>query len=114
MLEFVMILLPGVLLTYGTEFLMKRRLQRRTFLLLMVFHILALNGVLLALGAIPEAFLHGDGYTWALTSMEYATALIKQFLFTALVGIPLALIEAVLGRFLRLSLDDTRKEASHE
>ena len=46
--------------------------------------------------------------------MEYATALLKQIIYACLAGIPLCLAEAFLGRFLSISLDDTKKDEENK
>ena len=110
MLEFVAILLPGVIFAYAAEALMRRRLGTHYFLFLAAFNILVLNMVALALHTIPADFLTGDGYILASGSMEYATALIKQIIYTCVFGVLLCLLEVFVGRFVHLHLDDTKEE----
>ena len=110
MLEFVAIILPGVLFTYGAEALMKRRLTTHYFIFLAAFNILAMNFAALLFRNIIADFLSADGYLLASGNMEYATALIKQIMYACLTGIPLCLAEAFIGRYVHLSLDDTKKE----
>ena len=115
MLEYVSILLPGVIFAYATEALMKRRLSKSGFLFLSAVNILALTALLLLLrGDEIVLFRDAGGYVLALSNMEYATILLKQMILTCLAGIPLCLAEALIGRFLHLSLDDTGKEGKHE
>ena len=110
MLEFVVILLPGILFAYAAEWLMKRRLGTHHFLFLSAFNVLVLNFSTLMLCDFMADFLSADGYVLALGSMQYATTLLKQIIFIALVGIPLCLVEAFIGRYISISLDDTKKE----
>ena len=110
MLEFVAILLPGVVFAYAAEALMKRRLTTHYFLFLAAFNILALNVASLVLRNFIADFLSADGYALASGNMEYATALLKQIIYACLAGIPLCLVEAFIGKYIHLSLDDTKKE----
>ena len=110
MLEFVAILLPGVIFAYAAEALMKRRLSTHYFLFLAAFNILALNVASLVLRNFIADFLSADGYALASGNMEYATALLKQIIYACLAGIPLCLVEAFIGKYIHLSLDDTKKE----
>lgn len=110
MLEFVVIVLPGVIFAYFAEFLMKRRLHLHAFLSLAAFHVLVLNVAALALGSITVDFLSADGYTLALGNADFATGIIKQVILSALIGIPLCLAEAFLGKFLSVSLEDRGQE----
>ena len=110
MLEFVAILLPGVIFAYAAEALMKRRLTTHYFLFLAAFNILALNVASLVLRNFIADFLSADGYALASGNMEYATALLKQIIYACLAGIPLCLVEAFIGKYIHLSLDDTKKE----
>ena len=110
MLEFVAIILPGVVFAYAAEALMKRRLTTHYFLFLAAFNILALNVASLVLRNFIADFLSADGYALASGNMEYATALLKQIIYACLAGIPLCLVEAFIGKYIHLSLDDTKKE----
>ena len=111
MLEYVSILLPGVIFAYAAQALMKRRLSKSGFLFLSAVNILALNALLLLLrGDEIMLFRDANGYVLALSNMEYATALLKQMILTCLAGIPICLVEAFIGRYIHLSLDDTKKE----
>lgn len=114
MLEFVVIVLPGIIFAYFAEFLMKRRLHPHSFLSLAAFNVLVLNMVALALHSITTDFLLADGYTLALGNADYAIGVIKQIILSALAGIPLCLAEAFLGRFLSVSLDDTGRGKKEE
>ena len=114
MLEFVAIILPGVIFAYAAEALMKRRLATHYFIFLAAFNVLALNVAALALRNIIADFLSADGYLLATGSMEYATALLKQIIYSCLSGIPLCVVEAFIGRYICLSLDDTKKEEEHK
>ena len=116
MLEFVAIILPGIIFAYAAERLMKRRLDTHYFLFLSAFNILALNIAALALRNFIADFLSEDGYVLASGNMDYVPALLKQMLYAALSGIPLCLVEAFIGRYISVSLDDTKKEEarSHE
>ena len=42
--------------------------------------------------------------------MDYATSALKQALYSILSGFPLCLVEAFIGRYVFVSLDDTNKE----
>lgn len=114
MLEFVAIILPGVIFAYAAECLMKRRLDTHYFLFLVAFNILALNFAALALRNYIADFLSEDGYLLASGNMDYATALLKQIIYSILSGIPLCLVEAFIGRYISISLDDTKKEEEKE
>lgn len=114
MLEFVIIVLPGIIFAYFAEFLMKRRLHPHSFLSLAAFNVLVLNVVALALHSITTDFLSVDGYTLALGNMDYATGVIKQIVLSALAGIPLCLVEAFIGRFISVSLDDTKRSKKED
>lgn len=114
MLEFVVIVLPGIIFAYFAEFLMKRRLHPHSFLSLAAFNVLVLNTVALTLHSITTDFLLADGYTLALGNADYAIGVIKQIILSALAGIPLCLAEAFLGRFLSVSLDDTGRGKKEE
>lgn len=114
MLEFVVIVLPGIIFAYFAEFLMKRRLHPHSFLSLAAFNVLVLNMVALTLHSIATDFLLADGYTLALGNADYAIGVIKQIILSALAGIPLCLAEAFLGRFLSVSLDDTGRGKKEE
>lgn len=114
MLEFVVIVLPGIIFAYFAEFLMKRRLHPHSFLSLAAFNVLVLNMVALTLHSITTDFLLADGYTLALGNADYAIGVIKQIILSALAGIPLCLAEAFLGRFLSVSLDDTGRGKKEE
>lgn len=115
MLEYVSILLPGLLFAYAVEVLMKRKLSKSGFLCLSAVNILALNALLLLLrGDEIVLFRDAGGYVLALSNMEYATILLKQMILTCLAGIPLCLAEAFIGKYIHLSLDDTKKEEAHE
>lgn len=114
MLEFVVIVLPGIIFAYFAEFLMKRRLHPHSFLSLAAFNVLVLNMVALALHSITTDFLLADSYTLALGNADYAIGVIKQIILSALAGIPLCLAEAFLGRFLSVSLDDTGRGKKEE
>lgn len=114
MLEFVILVLPGIIFAYFAEFLMKRRLHPHSFLSLAAFNVLVLNMVALTLHSITTDFLLADGYTLALGNADYAIGVIKQIILSALAGIPLCLAEAFLGRFLSVSLDDTGRGKKEE
>lgn len=114
MLEFVILVLPGIIFACFAEFLMKRRLHPHSFLSLAAFNVLVLNVVALALHSITTDFLQADGYTLALGNADYALGVIKQIILSALAGIPLCLVEAFLGRFLSVSLDDTGRGKKEE
>lgn len=114
MLEFVVIVLPGIIFAYFAEFLMKRRLHPHSFLSLAAINVLVLNVVALALHSITTDFLLADGYTLALGNADYAIGVIKQIILSALAGIPLCLVEAFLGRFISVSLDDTGRGKKEE
>ena len=114
MLEFVILVLPGIIFACFAEFLMKRRLHPHSFLSLAAFNVLVLNVVALALHSITTDFLLADGYTLALGNADYAIGVIKQIILSALAGIPLCLAEAFLGRFLSVSLDDTGRGKKEE
>lgn len=110
MLEFVAIILPGVLFAYAAEALMRRRLDTHYFLFLAAFNVLALNFTALLLRNFIMDFLSEDGYALASGNMEYATALLKQIIYSVLSGIPLCLVEAFIGKYISFHLDDTKKE----
>ena len=110
MLEFVAIFLPGVIFACAAEHLMKRKLETHYFIFLAAFNILALNVAALALRSIIADFLSQDGYILASGTMDYATSLLKQALYSVLSGIPVCLVEAFIGRYVFVSLDDTKKE----
>ena len=110
MLEFVAIILPGVIFAYAAEALMRRRLGTHYFLFLAAFNILALNFAALALRNIVADFLSADGYLLATGNMDYATALLKQIIYSVLSGIPLCVVEAFIGKYISIHLDDTKKE----
>lgn len=114
MLEFVAIILPGVIFAYAAECLMKRRLDTHYFLFLEAFNILALNIAALALRNFIADFLSEDGYILASGNMEYTAALLKQIIYAVLAGIPLCLAEAFIGRYISVSLDDTKKEEENK
>ena len=114
MLAFAVVILPGVLFAYAAEWLMKRKLNTHSFLFLAAFNVLSMNLIALALDMVPEIFLSAEGYNLAIRNMDYATALVKYIVFTALPGIPLCLAEAFLGRFLSISLDDTKKDEENK
>ena len=59
-------------------------------------------------------FLSADGYVLASGNMDYAEALLKQSLYAILTGIPLCLVEAFIGRYISISLDDTKKEEENQ
>ena len=86
MLEFVVIFLPGVIFAWAAEHLMKRKLDTHYFLFLTAFNILASG------------------------TMDYTTSALKQALYSILSGFPLCLVEAFIGRYVFVSLDDTNKE----
>ena len=108
--EFVVILLPGIVFSHGAEHLMKRKLDTHYFVFLSAFNILVLNIAALALRSIIADFLSQDGYLMSSGTMDYATSLLRQALYSLLSGIPVCLAEAFLGRYLFISLDDTKKE----
>ena len=110
MLEFVVIILPGVIFAWAAEHLMKRRLDTHYFLFLTAFNILALNVAALALRNLIADFLSPDGYLLSSGTMDYATSLLKQAIYSLLSGVPLCLVEAFIGRYIFVSLDDTKKE----
>lgn len=110
MLEFVAIFLPGVIFACAAEHLMKRKLDTHYFIFLAAFNILVLNIAALALRSIIADFLSQDGYIMASGIMDYATSLLKQALYSILSGFPLCLVEAFIGRYVFVSLDDTKKE----
>lgn len=110
MLEFVAIFLPGVIFACAAEHLMKRKLDTHHFIFLAAFNILALNIAALALRSIIADFLSQDGYILSSGTMDYATSLLKQALYSVLSGIPVCLVEAFIGRYVFVSLDDTKKE----
>lgn len=114
MLEFVAIILPGIVFAFAAERLMKRRLDTHYFVFLAAFHILALNFAALVLRNIIADFLSTDGYVLASGNMDYAEALLKQSLYAILTGIPLCLVEAFIGRYISVSLDDTKKEDENQ
>ena len=114
MLEFAILVLPGIIFAYFAEFLMKRRLHPHSFLSLAAFNVLVLNMVALALHSITTDFLQADGYTLALRNADTALGVIKQMILIALTGIPLCLAEAFLGRFLSVSLDDTKRSKKED
>lgn len=110
MLEFVVIILPGVIFAWAAEHLMKRKLDTHYFLFLTAFNILALNVAALALRNLIADFLSPDGYILSSRIMDYAESLLKQALYSLLSGVPLCLVEAFIGRYVFVSLDDTKKE----
>ena len=110
MLEFVAIILPGVVFAYAAEALMKRRLTTHYFIFLAAFNILAMNFAALLFRNIIADFLTADGYLLAAGNMEYATALLKQIIYACLTGIPICLVEAFIGKYVYLSLDDTKEK----
>ena len=114
MLEFVAIILPGVIFAYAAEALMRRRLGTHYFLFLAAFNILALNIAALLLRNFIMDFLSEDGYILASGSMEYATALFKQIIYACIAGVPLCLVEAFVGKYIHLRLDDTREEGEEK
>lgn len=114
MLEFVAIILPGVVFAYAAEFLMKRRLNTHYFLFLVAFNILALNFLSLELRNVTADFLSEDGYALASGNMDYAVALLKQMIYACLAGVPLSIVEAYIGKYVSLSLDDTGEKAGDE
>lgn len=114
MLEFVVIILPGVVFAYAAEFLMKRRLSTHYFLFLVAFNILALNFASLELRNVTADFLSADGYALASGNMDYAVALLKQMIYACLAGVPLSIVEAFIGKYISLSLDDTGEEAGDD
>lgn len=112
MLEFVCIILPGVFFAYAAEALMNRQLTRHGFGFLAVTNVLLMNAAVLAFRNYFADFLTDDTYALALGSLDATTALMKQLIFSGVIGVPLCLIEAFAGRFLRLRLEDTGKEDS--
>ena len=114
MLEFVAILFPGVIFAYAAQALIKRKLSAHSFVFLAAFNILALNFAALLLRNFIVDFLSDDGYALASGYMDYATALLRQITYACLAGIPLALVEAFIGKYIHLSLDDTKKEETEE
>lgn len=110
MLEFVAIFLPGVIFACAAEHLMKRKLDTHYFIFLAAFNILVLNIAALALRSIIADFLSQDGYILASGTMDYAASVLKQALYSILSGFPLCLVEAFIGRYVVVSLDNTNKE----
>ena len=110
MLEFIAIILPGVVFAYAAQVLMKRKPTTHSFLFLAAFNILALNFAALLLRNFITDFLSEDGYALASGYMDYTTALLRQITFACLTGVPLCLAEAYIGRYVHLSLDKAKKE----
>ncbi|MGM9604548.1 MAG: hypothetical protein ACI3XG_05740 [Faecousia sp.] len=111
MLLFIVLFFPGILFAYAAEFLMRRRLDRHSFFFLVVFNILAINFVAMLLRNVVTVFLTGEDYKMAIESMDH---FVKQIIFSGIVGAPLCLLEAIIGRYVTLRLDDTKKEAEAE
>lgn len=108
MLEFVIILLPGVLIALCAQRLMRCPLDRHALLFLLVLNILVLNLAALVLRNFIMDFLSTDSYALATGTLAYSQGLLHQLLYQLLAGIPLCLLEAYLGRYISVRLDDTK------
>ena len=80
MLEFVIILLPGVLFALGAQRLMRCRLDIHDLLFLTVLNILVLNLAALVLRNFIMDFLSTDSYALATGTLAYSQGLLHQLL----------------------------------
>lgn len=111
MLLFIVLFFPGILFAYAAEYLMKRRLDTHRFLFLAIFNILAINFIAMALRNVVTVFLTGEDYRMAVDSMDH---FVKQIIFSGIVGAPLCLVEALIGKHVSLELEDSKKEQKDE
>ena len=106
MLLFIVLFFPGILFAYAAEYLMKRRLDTHGFLFLAMFNILAINFAAMLLRDVVTMFLVPEDYRMAVDSMEH---FVRQIIFSGILGTPLCLLEAVIGKHVSLRLEDTRQ-----
>lgn len=111
MLLFIVLFFPGILYTYAAEYLMKRRLDTHYFVFLAMFNVLAINFISMLLRDIVTIFFFVENYQLAVESMEN---LVKQTIYSGFVGFPLCILEAIIGKYVSLRLEDTKKEAENE
>ena len=111
MLQFITLIFPGILFAYVAEYLMKRRLDTHHFIFLSLFNILTINFIAMLLRDVFTVFLTSDDYKLVVESMENS---IKQIVFSGIVGVPLALLEALADKYLSLRLEDSAKQKQDE
>ena len=73
--------------------------------------LLAINFIAMALRNVVTVFLTGEDYRMAVDSMDH---FVKQILFSGIVGAPLCLLEALIGKHVSLELEDSQKEQKDE
>lgn len=107
MLLFIVLFFPGILFAYAAEYLMKRRLDTHGFLFLAVFNILAINFIVMLLRNWITVFLSPDDYRLVVDATDN---FVKQIIFSGIVGLPLCLLEALIGKHVSLRLEDTKQD----